>query len=472
MNPVQVSFILIFSGENFKLGGSSFAQVVNAIGNEVPTVKDSGNFVRTFEVVQQLIHDQVILSGHDISAGGLITTFLEMTFAIPGLGLDLDITGLKERDTITALFSENPGIIIQVKDIKSVIKKLVDARVHFSEIGHITRDRNLNIRNGNTFHTFDIDALRDTWFKTSYLLDRRQSGEKLAFERFSNYKQQPLRFKFSESFSGKAVQFSIDLNRRIPSGIKAAIIREKGVNRDRDMAWALYLAGFDVKDVHMTDLISGRETLDDINLIAFVGGFSNSDVLGSAKGWAGAFLFNEQARQTLDRFYHREDTLSLGVCNGCQLMVELGLLYPGHVEKPFMSWNDSHKFECAFITLDIQENHSVMLKSMKGARLGIWTAHGEGKFNFPLDEKNYHIPAKFSYGDYPGNPNGSMFDAACIASDDGRHLAIMPHLEDSVLPWQWAHYPGDRQSDEVTPWVEAFVNARNWIEEKALGNRH
>jgi phosphoribosylformylglycinamidine synthase len=460
-----------FSSENFKLGGSSFAQVVNAVGNEVPDVNDPEYFVRTFEVVQQLIHDQVILSGHDISAGGLITTLLEMTFSNPDVGIDVDITVLKERDTITALFSENPGIIIQVKDSKSVLKKLFDARVHFSEIGHLTGERILNIRNGNSFHTFDIDSSRDLWFKTSYLLDRRQCGEQLALERYNNYKHQPLVFKFNKSFRGKTAQFGIDLNRRILSGIKAAIIREKGVNRDRDMAWALYLAGFDVKDVHMTDLISGRETLDDINLIAFVGGFSNSDVLGSAKGWAGAFLFNEQAKQTLDRFYLREDTLSIGVCNGCQLMVELGLLYPGHDEKPFMSWNDSHKYECAFITLDIQENHSVMLKSLAGTKLGIWTAHGEGKFNFPQTEENYHIPAKFSYGEYPGNPNGSMFDAACISSDDGRHLAIMPHLEDSVLPWQWAHYPGDRQSDEVTPWIEAFVNARDWIEEKAIDSR-
>lgn len=348
---------------------------------------------------------------------------------------------------------------------------LVAARVNFTNIGHISGERNLNIRNGETYHTFDIDSLRDTWFKTSYLLDRKQCGEKLASDRFSNYKQQPLKFKFNKRFSGKAAQFGVDLKRRTLSGIKAAIIREKGVNRDRDMAWALYLAGFDVKDVHMTDLISGRETLEDINLIVFVGGFSNSDVLGSAKGWAGAFLFNDQAKQTLDRFYQREDTLSLGVCNGCQLMVELGLLYPGHGEKPYMSWNDSHKFECAFITLDIQENHSVMLRSLAGTRLGIWTAHGEGKFNFPLEETRYHIPAKFSYSAYPGNPNGSMFDAACIASDDGRHLAIMPHLEDSVLPWQWAHYPGDRQSDEVTPWVEAFVNAKRWVENQCVKNK-
>jgi phosphoribosylformylglycinamidine synthase len=432
----------------------------------VPTVKDSAYFVRAFEVVQQLIHDKFILSGHDISAGGLITTLLEMTFANPDLGIDADISTLTERDTIKVLFSENPGIVIQVKDIKTVSKKLVAARVNFTNIGHISEERSLNIRNGESSHAFDIDSLRDTWFKTSYLFDRKQCGEKLASDRFINYKQQPLNFNFNNKFSGRSDQFGIDLKRRTPSGIKAAIIREKGVNRDRDMAWALYLAGFDVKDVHMTDLISGRETLEDINFIAFVGGFSNSDVLGSAKGWAGAFLFNDQAKQTLDRFYQREDTLSLGVCNGCQLLVELGLIYPDHDKHPWMSWNDSHKYECSFVALDILDNHSVMLKSLAGSKLGIWVAHGEGKFNFPGNKEKYHIPAKFSYSAYPGNPNGSMFDAACIASDDGRHLAIMPHPEDSVLPWQWAHYPGDRQSDEVTPWVEAFVNARNWVEKK------
>ncbi|MGE5425259.1 MAG: phosphoribosylformylglycinamidine synthase subunit PurQ, partial [Syntrophothermus sp.] len=290
--------------------------------------------------------------------------------------------------------------------------------------------------------------------------------EKLALDRFNNYKNQPLQFCFNEKFTGKAADYGIDVSRRTPTGIRAAIIREKGVNRDRDMANALYLAGFDVKDVHMTDLISGRETLEDVNMIAFVGGFSNSDVLGSAKGWAGAFLYNEKAKQTLDAFYSREDTLSLGVCNGCQLMVELGLIYPGMENHPVMSWNDSHKYECTFVAVDIQPNHSVMLGSLAGSSLGIWVAHGEGKFNFDGTEEQYHIPAKFRFSGYPGNPNGSMFDAACISSMDGRHLAIMPHLEDSVVPWQWTYYPPDRQQDEVTPWIEAFVNAREWIRKK------
>ena len=459
-----------FSRDSLKYGGSSFAQVVNTIGNEAPMVKDAAYFIRAFNAVQKMIREHLILAGHDISAGGLITTLLEMTFANENFGIDADLSQIEERDSIRLLFSENPGIIIQVKEMNVVHEIMKHARIEFVRIGTIHQERTITITNGLENHSFDIDSLRDTWFRTSYLLDRKQSGEPLALKRFTNYKQQPLKFRFKKSFTGKFASYGIDSHRRSPSGIRAAIIREKGVNRDRDMAWALYLAGFDVKDVHMTDLISGRETLEDINLIAFVGGFSNSDVLGSAKGWAGAFLFNEKANQTLMNYFKREDTLSLGVCNGCQLLVELGLIYPAmfsreaqHNNHPKMSWNDSHKYECTFVGLDIVENHSVMLHSLVGSRLGIWVAHGEGKFNFPGPEDQYHIPAKFSYPEYPGNPNGSQFSTACIASHDGRHLAIMPHLEDSVLPWQWACYPGDRNNDEVTPWIEAFVNAREWI---------
>ena len=186
-------------------------------------------------------------------------------------------------------------------------------------------------------------------------------------------------------------------NRRTPSGLKAAIIREKGVNGDREMAYMMYLAGLDVKDVHMTDLIAGRETLEDVNMIVFVGGFSNSDVLGSAKGWAGAFKYNEKARVALENFYKREDTLSLGVCNGCQLMVELGLLYPEHEKMPKMLHNESHKFESAFVNVEVAENDSVMLNTMAGMKLGVWIAHGEGKFSFPYAEDQYHIPYKYKW---------------------------------------------------------------------------
>lgn len=455
-----------FSNSSFKLGGSSFAQVVNAVGSEAPEVRSADYFMRCFNLIQTLVKEEKILSGHDISAGGLITTLLEMTFPNPAVGLNLDLSSLKENDTINLLFNENPGVVIQIEDLPAISDFIVQARAEYFILGTVTNTRQVKLKNGAENYSFEIDQLRDRWFKTSYLLDRKQSGERLALERYNNYKTQPLKIDFPAEFSGKSSQYGIDLNRRTHTGIKAAIIREKGSNRDRDMAFALYAAGFDVKDVHMTDLISGREDLKDIHFIAFVGGFSNSDVLGSAKGWAGAFLYNEKAKKVLDAYYQREDTLSLGVCNGCQLLVELGFIYPEHEKHPWMSWNDSHKYECTFISLDIQPNHSVMLSSLAGSKLGIWSAHGEGKFNFSQEEKNYHIPAKFSHHGYPANPNGSQYDAACIASEDGRHLAIMPHLEDSILPWQWAYYPEDRKHEEITPWIEAFVNARKWIENK------
>ena len=469
---VRKDTVLIYinlSSDDYKPGGSSFAQVINRLGDSAPDIKNLQAFAAAFTVIQEWIKAGRILAGHDISAGGLITSLLEMTFPHTELGLETDLSSLGEPNLVNLLFSENPGLVLQVKEneagtLRSEMEKSSGLKVH--TIGRPIDERRLNIRLHEQFYSFDIDQYRDIWFKTSYLLDRKQCGEKLALERFSNYRNQPLKYRFPENFYGKALQSGIDLKRRKPTGVKTAIIREQGVNRDRDMAWAIYLAGMDVKDVHMTDLVSGRETLEDVNMIAFVGGFSNSDVLGSAKGWAGSFLYNEKARKALDNFFARKDTLSLGVCNGCQLLVELGLIYPEHELHPKMSWNDSHKYECAFINISVQENHSVMLNSLAGARLGVWTAHGEGKFNFPMGEENYHIPAKFSYHGYPANPNGSQYDAACISSDDGRHLAIMPHIEDAVLPWQWAYYPEDRKADEVAPWVEAFVNARKWIEKK------
>jgi phosphoribosylformylglycinamidine synthase len=230
------------------------------------------------------------------------------------------------------------------------------------------------------------------------------------------------------------------------------------------MAYMMYMTGFDVKDIHMTDLMSGAEDLSDVNFIVFTGGFSNSDVLGSAKGWAGAFKYNENAKRALENFYKRKDTLSMGVCNGCQLMVALDLIYPEHKDKIKMSHNDSHKFECSFVNVDVLENNSVMLGNLQNSKLGIWVAHGEGKFEMPLEESNYNIPVKYSYDQYPGNPNGSDFQTAAICSEDGRHLAIMPHLERSIFPWNWANYPNQRQADEISPWVEALVNARKWVE--------
>ncbi len=458
-----------FSFDEQHLGGSAFAQSLGKVGSDVPTVKDADYFADCFNAVQEMIKKGWIMAGHDISAGGLITTLLEMCFANTEGGMRINLHDIQGDDMVKALMAENPGVVVQISDKhKDEFKKLMEeAGVSYAKIGYpVPGERTIVVKKGDYEHIFDIDALRDEWYKTSWLLDKKQSMNGCADERFHNYKNQPVEMHFNDHFAGTLQSYGISADRRTPSGVKAAIIREKGTNGEREMAYSLYLAGFDVKDVMMTDLITGRETLEDVNMIVFCGGFSNSDVLGSAKGWAGAFLFNPKAKEALDKFYAREDTLSLGICNGCQLMVELGLINPEHTNRAKMLHNTSHKFESTFLSLQIPENNSVMLSSLSGNKLGIWVAHGEGKFSLPEEESKYNVVAKYNYAAYPGNPNESDYNVAGICSKDGRHLAMMPHLERAIFPWQNAWYPLDRRADEVTPWIEAFVNARKWVEEK------
>ncbi|MGN1241171.1 MAG: phosphoribosylformylglycinamidine synthase, partial [Alloprevotella sp.] len=461
-----------FSYDSQRLGGSAFAQSLGYLGSAAPTVANPEYFRDAFGAVQQLVKEGLVLAGHDISAGGLITCLLEMCFANTEGGLDINLDGFGASDLIHALFAENPGVVVQVADKdKEAFEDIMDeAGVAYMAIGRPSEERQIMVEKDGKTYQFLIDYLRDVWYATSCELDEKQSMNGRARLRFENYKQQPLTLDIRHNsldgkpFAGTFAQLGIDPDRRTPSGVKAAIIREKGTNGEREMAYALYLAGFDVKDVMMTDLITGRETLDDINMIVFCGGFSNSDVLGSAKGWAGAFLFNPKAKAALDRFYARRDTLSLGVCNGCQLMIELGLINPDHTERARMLHNDSHKFESAFVGVRVPQNESVMFGSLSGDTLGIWVAHGEGKFSLPLPESAYNVVLKYAYDAYPANPNGSDYAVAGIASPDGRHLAMMPHLERAFYPWQNPHYPAARRSEDVTPWMEAFVNARKWVE--------
>ena len=435
-------FHIDFSFDEQRLGGSAFAQTRGKVGDDVPMVKNPEYFRNAFNALQDMIKQGLVMAGHDISAGGMITTLLEMTFANQNGGLDIDLSVFSGDDIVKTLFAENPGVVVQIadSDIEAVENLLDEMGISYAPIGKPA---------------------------------------------------QPLEMKFNDNFTGTLTQYGLNADRwkeeaKDDVRPKAAIIREKGTNGEREMAYSLWLAGFDVKDVMMTDLITGRETLEEVNMIVFCGGFSNSDVLGSAKGWAGAFLFNPKAKEALDKFYAREDTLSLGICNGCQLMVELGLLdystisqsdnlpqqqlSNSEIDKSSnirMLHNTSHKFESAFLTLSIPQNDSVMFGSLSGNKLGIWVAHGEGKFSLPKAENEYNIIAKYNYHGYPANPNGSDYDVAGICSRDGRHLAMMPHLERAIFPWQNAWYPRDRRFDEVTPWIEAFVNARKWIEAKS-----
>ena len=456
-NAGSIYYINI-SQDAYKLGGSAFGQVLNKIGNETPNVKSASYVKNVFNALQDLIKKDKIVAGHDVASGGLITTLLELCFSDTNLGAELNFNALKESDSIKLLFAENPGIVFQSTDA-SMEAYLSEACIEFYKIGAVTSQPTLNIINGAEKFSLNVAELRDVWYETSFLLDQKQTANGLAQSRYENYKNQPLSFKFPQQFTGK-LPIKNAANRP-----KAAIIREKGSNSEREMANAMYLAGFDVKDVHMTDLISGRETLEDIQFIGAVGGFSNSDVLGSAKGWAGAFKYNEKAKLALKKFFSREDTLSIGICNGCQLWMELDLINPEHTERGKMGYNDSQKHESAFTSVTIQKNNSVMLSSLEGSTLGVWISHGEGKFDLPYEESKYNIVGKYAYDSYPHNPNGSDFNTAMMCDVSGRHLVTMPHIERSTFQWNWAHYPENR-SDEVSPWLEAFVNAKNWIQDK------
>ncbi len=477
-NSGDIYYINI-SQDDFKLGGSSFAQINNKIGSNTPTVKSAAYVKTVFNTIQKLIKDEHIVAGHDVASGGLITTLLEMCFAENNLSAELDITDLNQKDSFKVLFAENSGIVFQAKN-SSIETILKNANIEFFNIGKVTESDVLSIINQAEVFTMTISRLRDMWYKTSFLLDQKQTANGLAKIRFDNYKNQPLEYVFPKHFTGKLADVIANevtqstINEKITtsqtprndsSKPKAAIIREKGSNSEREMANAMYLAGFDVKDVHMTDLISGRETLEDIQFIGAVGGFSNSDVLGSAKGWAGAFLYNEKANTTLKNFFKREDTLSVGICNGCQLWMELDLINPEHEVHGKMTYNDSQKHESAFTSVKIQENNSVMLSTLAGSTLGVWISHGEGKFDLPLTEEKYNIVAKYGYEAYPHNPNGSDFNTAMLCDKTGRHLVTMPHIERSTFQWNWANYPKGRK-DDISPWLEAFVNARLWIEKK------
>ena len=444
-------YYVSMSDSSYHLGGSAYAQMQNCVGSQAPDVSDATQFKTNFDALQELIKNEGLFAGHDIGSGGLITTLLEMCLAENRVGLQIDLSAFDER----ILFAENPAVVIQASAESA--KYLIDKGVSIVEIGEANESDVLNVKCANNSFGFDIPTYRKHWMTTSFLLDKNQTDPAKAKERFESIDKTPLRFTFPTSFNGK-LPVVVEGKR-----IKAAVIREKGSNSEREMAYMMDLAGFEVKDIHMTDLMTGREDLTDVKLIVAVGGFSNSDVLGSAKGWAGTFTYNALAKKAITDFFNRPDTLSLGVCNGCQLFIELGLLHPTHDQKPKMRHNLSGKFECIFSTIDIQPNNTVLFQGLSGSRLGIWSAHGEGRFELPQNQTDYQIVGNYSYDQYPSNPNGSDYGTAILSSDDGRHVVMMPHLERSIFPWNWAHYPADRKSDLISPWIQAFEDAHKWF---------
>ena len=475
-SPKSTLYYIDFAKCPFALGGTALAQTLGKIGGPTADVTDADYFVRAFGTVQKMVKRELLAACHDVSAGGLITTLLEMCFSNTRGGLNFYTDGfamIGETDLVKILFNENPALVIQVLDHnKKEVELILDRfKIRYFPIASPSPQRVnvLTITHGESVHLVSVPAMRRVWFEPSYRFDLMQTATECAESRRDNLGKQPVDYVLRPNFDGSLSSRNIRLLRRRNSNIRAAIIREKGINGEREMAFSLHLAGFDVRDVHMTDLMSGRETLDDVNMIVFCGGFSNSDVLGSAKGWASGFRWNETAAETLRRYYSRPDTLSLGVCNGCQLMIELNLLgaKPCEDGRPAieMRHNLSGKFESEFISMAVQGNQSVMFSTLSHLKSGIWVAHGEGRFHFnrTAASAGVKVVGRYDYTTYPGNPNGSEGAVAALASADGRHVAMMPHLERAIFPWQCGYYPEERLGDQVTMWIDAFINARKWI---------
>ncbi|MDD2942817.1 MAG: phosphoribosylformylglycinamidine synthase, partial [bacterium] len=470
----EVVYVDLSSDNSFPLGGSAWATVNGVVGSDVPSVKNPAIFAAGFNIVQELLRAGKILAGHDISAGGLITALLEMAIS-SDVGAEVFADTLEgassEVDFFSLLLCEKPGLLLQVRgtDMSSVLAAFADRGVLAQRLARLTPGvPEIMLCTDRCRRFLALDEYRRKWMKTSFRLDRLQVAKGKAEERFSTFDQHPLHFVYPTGFTGQAGDYGVDLHRTTATGLQAAIVREKGTNGDREMAFAMHAAGFDVRDVAMSDLVAGREDLSDVRFLVFPGGFSNSDVLGAARGWAGVFRYNPNAMDALQNFYQREDTMSLGVCNGCQLVTLLNVIAPNAKRSPQMLHNDSGKFESTFLAVEIPENRSIMLRGLAGTRLGIWVAHGEGKFSLPEDAAGHHdIVMQYVSSDYPANPNGSDFNTAGITSLDGRHLAMMPHLERAVFPWQWAYLPELLREEKaaISPWMLAFVAARDWLKE-------
>jgi phosphoribosylformylglycinamidine synthase len=463
-----------------RLGGSALAQVYGQVGNESPDVDDPDRLQRAFHAIQKLIEDNLILAGHDISDGGMITTFLEMAFA-GNCGLNIRMDG--PWSPIERLFAEELGAVIEchLRDVRKVLEILDSFHLPSTVIGETTEEKKILVTyNSQKVLESDMCILREGWEETSYHIERLQVNSQCAEEERKNI--------FDRKGPGYIIPFK---PRPTPAHIlkakdkpEVAILREEGSNGDREMTSAFYQAGFSPWDITMTDLIRGRIALERFRGLVTVGGFSYADVPESAKGWAAAIRFNERLRKMFDDFYHRSDTFSLGVCNGCQLFALIGwvpwLGIPDHKQPRFVQ-NRSGRFESRWVTVKILESPAIMFKGMTGSTLGVWVAHGEGRLHFPeprlMDEviakklvplvfvdDEGRVDGKISQS-YPFNPNGSPFGITGLCTPDGRHLAIMPHPERAFLKWQWAWMSGDLNDGlEASPWIRMFQNAREWCD--------
>ncbi|CAA3006804.1 probable phosphoribosylformylglycinamidine synthase, chloroplastic mitochondrial [Olea europaea subsp. europaea] len=467
-----------------RLGGSALAQVFDQVGDECPDLDDVSYLKRVFNGVQNLIEEELISAGHDISDGGLIVSILEMAFA-GNCGVHLNLTSQESYSIFQTLFAEELGVVLEISkmNIDLVMTKLLDFGISAEIIGEVAASPMVELKvDGVTHLKEETSLLRDTWEETSFQLEKLQrlaSCVALEKEGLSSRHSPSWELSFVPTYTDEKYMTAI-------SKPKIAVIREEGSNGDREMAAAFHAASFETWDIAMSDLLSGAISLHEFRGIVFVGGFSYADVLDSAKGWAASIRFNKPLLSQFQEFYERPDTFSLGVCNGCQLMALLGwvpgpkvggvLGDNGDPSQPRFIHNESGRFECRFTSVKIEKSPAIMFKGMEGSTLGVWAAHGEGRAYFPDDGvfnsilKSNLAPVKYSDDDgnptevYPFNLNGSPLGVAAICSPDGRHLAMMPHPERCFLMWQYPWYPKNWNVDKKgpSPWLRMFQNAREW----------
>lgn len=461
-------------GGETRLGGSSLAQVYNQVGNVSPDIADFNLLRKAIEVSQELIGERKILAGHDRSDGGLLVTLLEMAFAG---NCSIDVSLPAHGTEMEVLFNEECGFVIEVPDasVTDIIGKYEASDIPIYNIGSTSSGDSIRVKVGETeCISAKMTDLRDTWEATSFHLERRQRNPECVAKEEAGLKHRKApqwKLTYTPEPTG-AVLLETSAKPRV------AVLRQEGSNGDREMLSAFISAGFEAWDVTVSDMLKGKISLDDFRGLVFVGGFSFADVLDSGKGWAGVIKFNSQVYEQFQKFRQRKDTFSLGVCNGCQLMALLGWVpfQDGLPEsrQPRLLHNESGKFESRFSSVKIMESPAIMFKGMEGSSLGVWVAHGEGRFYFP-DESvkesvlgNSQAPLRYVNDDnevteeYPFNPNGSPVGIAALCSEDGRHLAMMPHPERVFTSWQWPWKPAEWNSYQVGPWLKMFQNAREF----------
>ncbi|XP_050669431.1 phosphoribosylformylglycinamidine synthase isoform X11 [Leptidea sinapis] len=470
---------------NYRIGGSALAQCYKQLGDNPPDVDDPTVLKSLFKVTQKLLKDKKLLSGHDISEGGFITTALEMGIAgVRGLYLNIEVDS--RVPTINALFNEELGIIVEVdqNNVQYVLNEYNTNGVQAKVVGTTGQygmhsEILVNVNGKQVLNTKLIDVFR-MWEETSFRVECLQANTECVKQEWNGL----------ENRKGPSYSVTFDPTAAVVKckSVRVAVLREEGTNGDREMIASLMMANFEVFDVTMSDLQSNKITLDAFQGLVFPGGFSYADTLGSAKGWAAGILFSESLYGQFSHFKGRSDTFSLGVCNGCQLMALLGWIDPaqntGSVRKTqiFLDRNQSERFECRWSAVKINEDKTkedVWFRGMDGSVLGVWVAHGEGRFSFAEGQvrealtRNKQVALQYVDDDggpteeYPMNPNGSPDGLAGVRSADGRHIAMMPHPERCVLRWQCpikppTSYNQANPHSNYSPWMRLFQNAYIW----------